>query len=131
MFVAAALAAAAAGASGYLFAADWSPFGLTPAHAIGFASLFLVGLIAANWLYLAKADELARADYVKAAASGMAVAVLLLPVWLILWMARLLPRPEIHAVYWIILASAVAVFAWRRLHHRFDRNGSTTEKIGV
>ena len=122
LFVAGALLAAAAGASGFLFAADMSPFGLSPANGIVFAVLLVTGLSAANWLYLRKADELARADYLKAAAFGMAVAVLLYPGWLILWLAHLLPQPDVNAIYWLTVGSFVLAYACRRIHHQIDRS---------
>jgi len=88
--------------------------GLDPMAAAGLALLFVVGMVAANWIYLRNADELTWTNNVRASFWALMLLAILYPAWLILWTGGLTPAPDAETLYLVTLFSAGIIYLWKR-----------------
>lgn len=108
---------AAAIAGGSMFFAVWTREAgetIAPALAIVLTILWVVGMIASNWLYLKKADELTWSRMGEAALFGMGFLSLFYPAWLILATSGIVAEPDALGLYLAAIASTALFYYWKK-----------------
>lgn len=80
------------------------------------AAIVMVGAVTiGNIFYYRTMDELQRLDNYWAMTMGGNVLLLSYPVWLILWMSRLVPPPDAFILYLMMFGTTMLAYLWRKL----------------